>query len=116
VTEGADANDGRHGSRHYGYVLDFGLEGGVLGLGLGLGSCGLGLGLEFCVIGFALALGVMSLLTSLVTEGADANDGRHGSRHYFEMTCSITIRLISGSLAHSQKVGLLVIILALTRP
>jgi len=110
VTEGADANDGRHGSRHYGYVLDFGLEGGVLGLGLG--SCGLGL--EVCVIGLALALGVMSLLTSLVTEGADANDGRHGSRHYFEMTCSITIRLISGSLAHSQKVGLLVITLALT--
>jgi len=53
------------------YVLDFGLEGGVLGLGLGLGSCGLGLGLEVCVLGLAflglaLALGVMSLLTSLV--------------------------------------------------
>ena len=42
------------------YVLDFGLEGGVLGLG----SCGLGL--EVCVLGLALALGVMSLLTSLV--------------------------------------------------
>jgi len=54
-----------------GYVLDFGLEGGVLGLGLGLGSCGLGLGLglglEVCVLGLALALGVMSLLTSLQT-------------------------------------------------
>ena len=50
-----------------GYVLDFGLEGGVLGLGLG--SCGLGLGLglglEVCVLGLTLALGVMSLLTSL---------------------------------------------------
>ena len=40
-----------------GYVLDFGLEGGVLGLGLGL---------EVCVLGLALALGVMSLLTSLI--------------------------------------------------
>ena len=39
-----------------GYVLDFGLEGGV--------PC-LGLGLEVCVLGLALALGVMSSLTSL---------------------------------------------------